>query len=70
MLRVWMAISAVWVTFWLALAILVLSAVDTRSPFTEEFASYALIVIIPPLSLLAFGMLGRLVFELSGRFRR
>jgi hypothetical protein len=69
MVRVWMAISAVWVTFWLSIAALFLAAFETRGWFQGGVAPYALIILLPPLILLALGALGRLLYEASTRRR-
>jgi hypothetical protein len=62
MLRVWMAISGVWVVFWLAIAAIV-AANDIRYPLEGQFELFALIVLTPPLVLLALGVIGRWTFE-------
>jgi hypothetical protein len=68
MIRVWMAISAIWIAFWLCMATLVLMTGEMTSPFAEGFRLFALIVMIPPLALLAIGVFSRLAFE--ALFRR
>jgi hypothetical protein len=68
MIRVWMAISAVWVTFWLGLALVALSA-GVANSFNQRFSLFALIVMIPPLILLVLGAGGRLAFEFLFRGR-
>jgi hypothetical protein len=61
MIRVWLAISAVWVAFWLALASLVVFAGAGAGP--DEIGLFALIVTTPPLAFLALGALSRWIFE-------
>lgn len=64
LLRVWLAISATWVSFWLLIALAVLvTATASRDPFIEQFPTFAAIVLVPPLVLLAVGTLGRLAVE-------
>lgn len=70
MLRVWMALSAVWVGFWLLIAAIVLATVGTRYPLPEELAPFSVIVFTPPLSLLGLGITIRWVFEALTRRRR
>ena len=68
MIRVWLAISAIWVAFWLCIAALIATAGAAAVPFTSELPLFALIVMFPPLVLLALGALSRLAFE--ALFRR
>ena len=63
MLRVWMAISATWVAFWIAIATLILVTGEMTDPAATQLRLFALIVIAPPLVLLALGALFRLGFE-------
>jgi hypothetical protein len=63
MLRVWMAISAVWVAFWLSIATLIVVTAGTASPLDERLGLFALIVLTPPLAFLAVGALFRCAFE-------
>ena len=63
MIRVWMAMSAVWVAFWLLITALFLGTIDPRNPLDENISSFAAIILTPPLALLAFGALGRWTFE-------
>jgi hypothetical protein len=67
MLRVWMAISAVWVAFWLLIAAVVMVAAELHPPFADEFGSYAAIVLLPPLAFLMLGALARWTFEAASR---
>lgn len=67
MIRVWMALSAVWVAFWLLIAGIVWLTVGTRYPFTDELAAFSLIVLIPPIALLGIGALARWTFEMLSR---
>jgi hypothetical protein len=57
MLRVWLAISAVWVAFWMVIAAIALASVQSGYLFAEELQAFATIVILPPLTLLCFGLL-------------
>lgn len=67
MIRVWMALSAVWVAFWLLIAVIVLATVEMRYPLADEVGLFPLIVLTPPLALLGLGALARYSFEiLSG----
>jgi hypothetical protein len=63
LLRVWLAISAVWVTFWLLIAGVAVAAVHMRSPLMGQLDAFSLIVTIPPLALLAAGVIGLLLFN-------
>ena len=67
MIRVWMAISAVWVAFWLSIALIVFANVEFRYPLTDELAPFSLIVLTPPIALLVLGAVGRWAFELFAR---
>ena len=58
MIRFWMAISAVWLTFWLLIGGIVLVTVKIPYAFSPELGSFALIVILPPAALLAVGIIG------------
>jgi len=69
MIRVWMAISAVWVAFWLLTAGVAVAAVEMRVPIEDQLGLFSLIVITPPLALLALGAAGRLLFEVGARKR-
>jgi hypothetical protein len=62
MLRVWMAISGVWVVFWLAIAGIIATN-DIRYPLEGQLDLFAVIVLTPPLVLLALGVVGRWTFE-------
>jgi hypothetical protein len=64
MIRVWMAISATWVAFWISIATLIFATGEMTDPGLTQLRLFALIVIAPPLVLLAFGALIRLGFEL------
>ncbi len=63
MLRVWMAISAVWVAFWISIAGLIVLTGSMSDPLLDRLHLVALIVIAPPLFLLALGTILRLIFE-------
>ncbi len=67
MIRVWMAISAVWAAFWLLIAAIALATVEVRYSLAEEFGTFSFILLAPPLSLLALGVVGRWLFETSLR---
>ena len=67
MIRVWMALSAVWVAFWLLIAIIVFATVEIRYPLADELGPFSLIVLIPPLALLGLGALARWSFEILTR---
>jgi hypothetical protein len=70
MLRVWMAISAVWVAFWLSLAAITVLTEAVSNPLVARYDLLTLIVIAPPVTLLAIGTVSRLLFEtVSARFR-
>ena len=70
MLRVWMAISAVWVTFWLSIAGIIVVTGAVSNPIVAEFGLLTLIVVTPPIALLAIGIVSRLIFEtISARLR-
>ncbi len=65
MLRVWMAISAVWVTFWLSIvAIIVMTNTAMANPLLSRLDHVALVVVAPPLILLAIGTILRCGFEM------
>ena len=64
MMRVWMAISAIWVGFWLCMAALILVAAEMTVPLAGKLGLFALIVLTPPLALLAVGSALRWAFEL------
>jgi len=67
MIRVWLAISAVWVAFWLLIAAVIGVAIQQGSPFEADLNVFALIVLTPPLALLALGASARLLFEALAR---
>ncbi len=62
MLRVWMAISAVWIAFWLLIVAIVLATVNSGGPIAWQLPPFAGILLLPPLGLLTVGMLGRWVY--------
>lgn len=62
MIRVWMAISAIWVAFWLGIALVALG-MGVATSFTDQLRLFALIVMTPPLVLLVLGAAARLAFE-------
>jgi hypothetical protein len=63
MLRVWLAMSAVWVAFWLLIAVLVAASSDIRYPFTAQIGVFAAVVVVPPAFVLVLGALSRVLFE-------
>jgi hypothetical protein len=63
MIRVWLAISAVWVAFWLIIAALVLAAFKPFNPLVIQLGIFALIVATPPFVLFAVGAVSRWIFE-------
>ena len=67
MIRVWMALSAVWVAFWLVIAAIIFAAVDIRQPLADELGTFSVIVLTPPLALLAVGAAVRWAFEALSR---
>ncbi len=67
MMRVWMAISAIWVGFWLCMAALILVAAEMTVPLAGKLGLFALIVLTPPLALLAIGSALRWGFEMLFR---
>lgn len=71
MLRVWMTISAVWVTFWIVIATLVVAALAPDNPLVIELSVCAAIAAIPPILLLAVGATTHLILEtVAERSRR
>jgi len=65
LVRVWMAISAVWIAFWLLIATTAFAAAEAQRSFSEDLPTFAFIVIAPPLALLLLGVIGRSMFEAS-----
>ena len=63
MMRVWMAISAVWVAFWLCMAGLTFVTAEMTIALSNQLQLFALIVIAPPLALLAIGATFRWLVE-------
>jgi hypothetical protein len=68
MIRVWMAISAIWVAFWISIAALIVVSGEMSDPAVAQLRLFALIVIAPPVVLLGVGAFARLGFEFF--FRR
>jgi hypothetical protein len=60
MIRVWLAISAVWITFWMLIAV-VFAAFKADDLLVIHFSAFSFIVMTPPLLLLAIGAASRLV---------
>jgi hypothetical protein len=69
MIRVWMAISAIWVAFWISIAALIVLTGEMPDPGPAQLRLFAVIVVAPPVVLLAVGTLFRLSFELFFRRR-
>ena len=65
LVRVWMAISAVWVTFWLLIATTAFAAAEVHPSFADDLPTFAFIVVAPPLGLLLLVVIGRSMFEAS-----
>ena len=63
LVRVWMAISAVWVTFWLLIATTAFAAAEVHPSFADDLPTFAFILLAPPLGLLLVGIIGRSLFE-------
>lgn len=63
MIRVWLAISAVWVAFWLIVAALVLATFEPYNPAIVQLGIFSLIVATPPFALFAVGAVSRWIFE-------
>ena len=59
MIRVWLAISAVWVAFWLCMAAI---AMEFSYPLAAGLRPFSIIVILPPVALLGMGVICRWVF--------
>jgi hypothetical protein len=74
MIRVWLAISAVWVAFWLMIALIALATVEVRFSLAPELGPFSLIVLLPPLALFGVGAVGRWILDATAkafvRFRR
>ena len=68
MIRVWMAISGIWVAFWISIAaVIVITGGEMGEAMAAQLRLFAIIVLAPPVVLLAVGVLFRLGFEF---FRR
>jgi hypothetical protein len=68
MIRVWMAISGIWVAFWISIAaVIVITGGEMGDAMAAQLRLFAIIVLAPPVVLLAVGVLFRLGFEF---FRR
>ena len=67
LVRVWMAISAVWITFWLLIATTAVAAAEMQRSFADDLPTFAFILLAPPLGLLLLGIIGRSLFEASFR---
>lgn len=63
MLRVWMAISATWIAFWLSIALLVAATDRIAGSLSVYLPLFAAILLAPPLVLFAVGALARYTFE-------
>lgn len=60
LVRVWLVIAAVWLVFWAPVAALLFASFDSRP---DEFAVMGLLILAPPLSLLAAGAAGLLAAD-------
>jgi hypothetical protein len=58
-----MAVSAVWVGFWLVAAAVAVLAARVDNPFAEDLGAYAVIVLTPPLVTFVVGTVFRLILE-------
>lgn len=67
LIRVWMAISGVWVVFWVVIAGVVVTMTDVHTPLVHDTGLFSLIVLAPPLALLVLGALARLAHTALGR---
>ena len=68
LLRVWIAISAVWLAFWMAMSAVFVMMAGALNPFAGEFSAFVLLVIVPPLVLLglcAAACYGRKVWRMG-----
>ena len=71
MFRVWMAISAIWVTFWIVMAGLVVAALAPHDTLVIDLSVCAAIAAVPPILLLAGGATVHLILEaIAQRDRR
>lgn len=62
MIRVWLAISAVWIAFWMIIAV-AFAAFKADDLLIIHFSAFSFIVMTPPLLLLAIGAASRLVVQ-------
>lgn len=69
MICIWMAVSAVWVAFWLLMASVAVIAVRIDNPFEEDLGAFSAIVLTPPLALFLFGLVLWLIFDALTRRR-
>jgi len=67
MIRVWMAISAIWVFFWLCIATVIVATGEMSAPLASQFRLFALIVMTPPIVLFAIGVVYRWILEAFAR---
>jgi hypothetical protein len=63
LIRVWMAISAIWIAFWIAIALPIVFYGEATTPLFEQFRLFAVIVLVPPVVLLVAGAAVRWLFE-------
>lgn len=63
MIRVWFAISAIWVAFWLVIVVMMLTTLEPHNPQVLQFGIFCLIIATPPFALFAIGAASRWVFE-------
>ena len=62
MIRVWMAISAIWIAFWLSIAAMVLATFEFGNPLGSQLRPYFLILALPPAVLFLAMLLCRWVY--------
>jgi hypothetical protein len=62
-----MAISAVWVAFWLLIAATAAATARMQYPLTTQLNTFSLIVAMPPAALLIAGAIGRWLFKAVDR---
>jgi hypothetical protein len=69
LIRVWLAVSATWVAFWLLIATTAFAA-SAGTPLVNDLGIFSLIILTPPLALLGLGASTRFLFETFSRRRR
>jgi hypothetical protein len=58
-----MAISAIWIAFWIAITLPIVFYGEATTPLFEQFRLFAVIVLVPPVVLLVAGAGVRWLFE-------